>query len=373
MGPEGRTGGRGGWRGWRNRLAGSRRFQQLAARLPLVGRIARAEGEALFDIVAGFVHAQVLRALVELGLLVRLRDTPATAATLAAECGIAPARMEALLRAAAALGLAERAGGGWMASARGAAVAAVPGLAGMIGHHAVFYRDLADPVALLRGDRETELASFWPYVLGAAAAADPAAAARYSRLMADSQELVAEDTLPELPAGVAHLMDVGGGTGAFLAAVAAARPRLRLTLVDLPEVVAAAGRRLAEQGLQARIETFPASFRSDPLPEGADAVSLVRVLYDHADAPVAGLLARVHAALPPGGLVLVSEPMSGGERPSRPGDTYFAFYCMAMGTGRARSQGEIAAALATAGFTAIRCPRPRRAFVTSVVTARRPV
>ena len=37
--------------------------------------------------------------------------------------------------------------------------------------------------------------------------------------------------------GVAHLMDVGGGTGAFLAAVGAAHPTMRMTLFDLPAVV----------------------------------------------------------------------------------------------------------------------------------------
>ncbi len=38
----------------------------------------------------------------------------------------------------------------------------------MIAHHDILYRDLADPVALLRGEVDTELAEFWPYVFGAA-------------------------------------------------------------------------------------------------------------------------------------------------------------------------------------------------------------
>ena len=38
-----------------------------------------------------------------------------------------------------------------------------------------------------------------------------------------------------------------------------------------------------------------------PCPTGADAISLVRVLYDHDDATVARLLAPVHAALPRAG------------------------------------------------------------------------
>ena len=91
------------------------------------------------------------------------------------------------------------------------------------------------------------------------------------------------------------------------------------------------------------------SFRDDPLPRGADAISLVRVLYDHADDTVAALLGAVHDALPRGGRLIVSEPMSGGARPERAGDAYFALYCMAMRTGRVRSAAEIAGLLRQAG------------------------
>jgi demethylspheroidene O-methyltransferase len=96
------------------------------------------------------------------------------------------------------------------------------------------------------------------------------------------------------------------------------------------------------------------------------------VLYDHADATVSALLKAVFAALPPGGLVIVSEPMSGGAKPDRATDTYFAFYTAAMQTGRTRSGAEIASLLRGAGFTDIRVVRGFRPFVTSVVTGRRP-
>ncbi len=73
--------------------------------------------------------------------------------------------MAVLLKAGAAIGLlAKRRDDTWTLTRRGAALATVPGLAGMIRHHAVLYRDLADPVAFFRGETETELAAFWPYV-----------------------------------------------------------------------------------------------------------------------------------------------------------------------------------------------------------------
>jgi demethylspheroidene O-methyltransferase len=354
-----------------NRLAASRRFQSWAARFPLTRGIARREGEELFDLVAGFVHSQALMALVVLRILHMLMEAPARPAALAGRVNVAPERLEVLLQAGAALGLLKKKRDGRFALARkGAAMLGVPGLEAMIRHHDVLYRDLADPVAFLRGETDPELARFWPYVFGAAAAEAPEIAERYSDLMAESQGLVAEDTLATVRFdGIGQLMDVGGGTGAFLTAVGQAVPGPRLTLFDLPAVVPGAEARFAAAGLTDRVRIVSGSFRDDPLPEGADAISLVRVLYDHADETVRDLLQKTHAALPPGGRLIVSEPMGGGDRPDRAGDVYFALYCMAMRTGKARSQADIAALLKEAGFERIETPRPRRAFVTSVVTA----
>ena len=355
--------------GWLVRLAGSRRFQAWAARMPILRRIARAEGAAVFDIVAGFVNAQVLMALVELRVLHLVQDGVKSAAQMAVLCAVPPERMQVLLQAGAGLGLLRRQRDGRFALAlRGASVLGVPGLQAMVQHHRALYDDLADPVAFLRGGEETRLARFWPYVFGAAGAVDPAVTATYSDLMAESQVLVAEDTLAMVSlAGVRRLMDVGGGTGAFLAAVGAVYPAVQLALFDLPVVLDGAGQRLG-----GRVTLHPGSFRDDPLPLGADAISLVRVLYDHDDATVARLLAAVHAALPPGGRLIISEPMSGGATPDRSTDVYFAVYTMAMQTGRTRSAQEISSLMRAAGFVNIWNKTGFRPFVTSVITAVRP-
>lgn len=351
------------------RLVASRGFQRWAARFPLTRRMVRREGEAMFDLVAGFCHSQILQALVRLDLPDTLLHREETAAALALRAQVPPARMQVLLAGGEAIGLLKRRRTGHYAlTTRGAALAGVPGLADMIAHHDVLYRDLADPVAFFRGEVDTGLADFWPYVFGAGAAADPSVAARYSQLMADSQVLVAEDTLNLVDlSGVRQLMDVGGGTGAFLAAVGAAYPQLALTLFDLPSVAPTARDRFAGAGLQDRIRIETGSFRDQPLPDGADAISLVRVLYDHSDETVLALLHAVHDTLPPGGHVLISEPMAGGHRPEKAGDGYFALYCMAMRTGKARSPAEIVGLMRQAGFTLRRGPLTRRPFITTVL------
>lgn len=352
-------------------IVAKRGFQKWAARFPLTRRMVRREGEALFDLLAGFCHSQVLMALVKLDVPQMLLEGPATGRALAARTGVPDARMQVLLKAGIALGvLKAKRGGRFALTQRGAALVGVPGLQEMIRHHDVLYRDLSDPVAFFRGETDPELARFWPYVFGGDV--DPQVAATYSDLMAQSQLLVADDTLDAVSLkGVSHLMDIGGGTGAFLTEVGRRYEGLKLTLFDLPSVVPKAEAGFAQAGLSDRSWVKAGSFRSDVLPEGADAISLVRVLYDHSDETVAALLAKVYAALPEGGRLIISEPMSGGARPERAGDAYFAIYTLAMGTGKARSVEEITRLCRVAGFEDILTPRSRRPFITSCIVARK--
>lgn len=360
--------------GWVNRLIAKPGFQDLANRLPGLRRVARRDGAEIFDLVQGFVRSQVLFALVALDLPERLLKMPASPEMLALNTGVPKDRMAILLQAGAGLGLLrKRRDGRYALTRKGAAMIGVPGLKQMILHHDVFYRDLADPVALLKGETETELAEFWPYVFGATGAVDAEVTRTYSDLMADSQTLVARDTLAAVSlAGIRQLVDVGGGSGAFLIQVARSYPKMALTLFDLPPVMPAAEERLARANLSDRIVLAGGSFRDDPLPKGADAISLIRVLYDHDDETVRALLAKVFDALPEGGRLLISEPMSGGDRPDAITDVYFAFYTLAMRTGRTRSAAAIGSMCREVGFTRISTPRPKRSFVTSVVTAEKP-
>ncbi|MEO9827536.1 MAG: methyltransferase [Paracoccaceae bacterium] len=358
---------------WRNRLLSSHKFQKWSARFPMTRRLVRRDGLAMFDLVAGFCHSQVLTALVELGVLAQLQGAPRTIEDLATVCEVPELRMRVLLRAGVALDLVRmKRRDRYALSRKGAALLGVPGLTEMILHHRVLYRDLADPAAFFKGETEPELASFWPYVFGAGAAEDPETAETYSNLMAESQGLVADDTLATVSLnGVSEIIDVGGGTGAFLTAVGAKYPDISLHLFDLPAVVPGAQARFEEAGLTPRVTISKGSFRDDPLPQGADAISLVRVLYDHTDNTVRALLKAVYEALPEGGLLLISEPMTGGARPERAGDAYFALYTLAMGTGRARSADEIVALCKQAGFQSVVAQKSARPFVTRCIIGRR--
>jgi len=359
--------------GIRNRLMASPRFQKWAARFPLTRGLVKKEGAALFDLIAGFCHSQVLMALAELQIPEALIGGSMDVDELAAQTDIPTARMDILLQAGAAIGILKRKGPRVSLTRRGAAFATVPGLSAMVRHHRAFYRDLSDPVAFFRGEIETELASVWPYVFGNPTGIDGATALAYSELMAQSQALVAEDTLRMVQfKDTKILMDVGGGTGAFLTAVGRAYSNVHLRLFDLPAVAPAAADRFDAEGMVERSDILSGSFRNQDLPEGADTISLIRVLYDHSDETVQDLLAKAYRALPRGGRIVISEPMSGGSVPDKATDGYFALYTLAMQTGRTRSPQQIEAMLTNAGFEDIQKKKPLRSYVTSVVTAQKP-
>jgi demethylspheroidene O-methyltransferase len=165
------------------------------------------------------------------------------------------------------------------------------------------------------------------------------------------------------------VLDVGGGEGAFLAAVGHAAPNIELALFDLPEVAARAGARLTAQGLAGRCVCHAGDFLRDPLPEGADLVTLVRIAHDHDDPSVLELFARVRRALTSGGRLLVAEPMAGPHAAGRMCDAYLALYLRAMGQGRPRTPERLAAMLRASGFARVTHLPTAMPMVASLVVA----
>jgi len=354
-------------RAWRTALFAKPTFQRWAAWFPLTRPVAQARAMKVFDLCAGFVYSQILVAAVEVDLLGQLRRGPLTAASAAAATRLPLDGALRLLQGCVALGLVERRRDGRFAlGVEGALLLGNDGAMRMIAHHALLYRDLADPVALLRGEqRDTELRRFWDYQSGQSS---PAAA--YSTLMAGSVSLITEDILEAYPvAGHTRFLDVGGGEGAFIEAVCKSAPHLKATLFDLPMVAARARARL---GPDSGVTVVGGDMFKDALPRGADLISLIRVVHDHDDDPALALLQAACAALEPGGTLLLAEPMAGTPGAERMGDAYFGFYLLAMGQGRPRTEPELRALLSAAGFVSVRRHRTRRPMLTGVLTARAP-
>lgn len=369
-------------RGMRDHLVADPRFRRFAARFPTSRLYARRQARALFDIVAGFVYSQVLLACVRLKVFDHLHRRPLTGEELARRLGLPKSSAMRLFEAAAGIGLLDKRGSGRFGlGALGATLVGNPALTAMIEHHTMLYDDLRDPVALVKRDgnsggaaQGTALSKYWAYSgaerpgeLGADRVAD------YSALMAASQEMVADEVLDAYPDLHRHrcLLDVGGGDGAFLAAAAKLAPRLRLMLFDLPSVAERAKQRFEREGLASRASVVGGDFHTDPLPRGADLVTLVRVIHDHDDKQALALLRAVRQALPPGGVVLVAEPMAGTSGEGRM-EAYFALYLLAMGSGRPRTAEEIFGLLSEAGFERPRVLSTHTPMVVRVISAQVP-
>jgi demethylspheroidene O-methyltransferase len=255
----------------------------------------------------------------------------------------------------------------------GAALVGNPGVAAMVEHHGMLYADLRDPIALLRHEAmasDTALGQHWPYAAGNnPSELGGADVAGYSTLMSASQPLVAADVIGAYRFDRHRsLLDLGGGEGTFLRAVATAVPNLRLKLFDLPAVAARARMRFAEAGLSGRAEAFGGDFRNDPLPNGADIISLIRVIHDHDDESAMAILRAARQALPPGGTLLIAEPMA-GTAGAEPVGAYFAFYLLAMGSGRPRRFEELSDMVRQAGFGQISSLRTNQPLLVRVLVA----
>jgi demethylspheroidene O-methyltransferase len=366
---------------WRDRLLGLRdsvlanqSFQRFAGTFALTRPIARKRASALFDLCAGFVYSQILLACVELDLFDVLARGPLDVDELATRVSLPPDSMRLLLDAATSLQLAQRRSGDrYGLGPLGAALRGNPGVVAMIRHHAMLYDDLKDPIGLLRHETAAgQLAHYWPYAANETPSAlTRDAVAPYTALMAQSQPMIANEILDAYCFRDHRcLLDVGGGNGAFLSAVAARHPHLLGMLFDLPAVADQARARFHREGLASRATAIGGSFLSDALPAGADIISLVRIIHDHDDAAVMTLLRAVRAALPANGTLLIAEPLA-GIRGSEPiADAYFAFYLLAMGSGRPRAFERLHTMLTEAGFQAITLKPAGMPMLTSVVTAR---
>jgi demethylspheroidene O-methyltransferase len=360
----------------RDRWLASPRFQRWAAAFPLTRPTAQRRARALFDVCAGFVYSQILFACVRLKLFDVLAEAPLSAAGIAQRLGLPLDSTERLLDAAVSLRLVEkRAEERFGLGALGAALVGNPAVGAMIEHHRLLYADLHDPVGLLRGEkRDTELSKYWAYSSSdRPSSLATAQIADYTTLMSDSQPLVAADILDAYPLDKHRcLMDVGGGEGSFLLEAGKRAKHLNLMLFDLPPVAERAAQRFQAQGLGARARAIGGDFLKDDLPVGADVLSLVRVVHDHNDSAVQKLLLAAFNALPPQGVLLLAEPMSGTPGAEAVGDAYFGFYLLAMGRGRPRTPQDLEQMLIAAGFTHVQLLRTRQPLQSRLIAARKP-
>jgi acetylserotonin N-methyltransferase len=138
-----------------------------------------------------------------------------------------------------------------------------------------------------------------------------------------------------------RLVDLGGGTGHLAEAARKHYPQLETAVFDLPRVA----------------NLFPGTiagdFFVDPLP-AADLFSLGRILHDWSEEKIAKLIAKIHAALPSGGGLLIAEKLL---QPDYVSGHMQSLNMLIVTEGRERSASEYEALLLAAGFSKVNSRR----------------
>jgi len=162
-------------------------------------------------------------------------------------------------------------------------------------------------------------------------------------------------------------LDVGGGDGVVAEALLATQSHLRADIFNLP-AVSPLVRARAEKLSHDRLGFVGGDFLAEPLPEGYDVISFVRVLHDWPANVARTLIEKAYQALPSGGTIVVCEEFRSAERLAI--QFFWTYFLVGVDScvSRLRERAWYEEALARAGFRDIEC-RPG-AF--EVVLARKP-
>ncbi len=170
--------------------------------------------------------------------------------------------------------------------------------------------------------------------------------------------------------GIARVLDVGGGSGAYSIAFARANDSVRVELLDLPTVIPIAKSHIEEAGLSERISARAGDLRTDAFGEGYDLVFASAICHMLSEDENKDLLKRCWKALVPKGRLVIQDFIL---EPDKTAPRFAALFALNMLVGTQRgssySNQEYAAWLKDAGFSQachIRLPGPTGLMVGTV-------
>lgn len=146
-----------------------------------------------------------------------------------------------------------------------------------------------------------------------------------------------------------HWVDLGGATGHLALAACRRYQDLQATVFDLPAAIPLAQEIIGASDVSDRIEVVGGDFFVDPLPAG-DLYSLGRILHDWAEDKIRRLLAKIFAALPSGGGLVIAEKLLADSKDGPPWAQLQDINMLLVTEGRERTLGEYEALLVDAGF-----------------------
>ncbi|MEE4300161.1 MAG: methyltransferase [Pseudomonadales bacterium] len=278
-------------------------------------RPAVTEAEEISEIAFGFMASKALFAALHADLFSQLADGPLDAAAVAERTGLRVHATTTLLTALTTIGLLEYDGERWR-NAPGAATFLVRGAPYDFGdylRHQIdrqMYPLMGQLDAALLGVRDDAMIDSYAKWMADAEAAQLYSSSQHAGSLGPARTLLRRVDL----APVRHLLDVGGGTGAFSITAALTHPELEATVVDFPNVVAL-GRQYAEAaGVADRVRFVAGDALDAEWPQGVDALLFSYLFSSVPGDAIPGLVERAGAALVPGGRLLVHDFMVDDDR-----------------------------------------------------------
>lgn len=146
------------------------------------------------------------------------------------------------------------------------------------------------------------------------------------------------------------VLDVAGGSGIYACSLVARHPHLRAAVFERPPVDRIARECIAKQGSTAQVEVIAGDMFKDVWPAGFDTHLISNVLHDWDEPTVRDLLAKSHAALAPGGLLIVHDAFINAEKTGPLHVAEYSALLMNITEGKCYSLAEMRVYLDGAGF-----------------------
>jgi hypothetical protein len=176
----------------------------------------------------------------------------------------------------------------------------------------------------------------------------------FSKAMTDTSEMAVPLIIKAFPfRKFIRIVDVGGGHGFLLAAIAARHPKVQGTLFDLPHVAPDAIRSFQRFGVEGRCRFTEGSFFTDEIPTG-DLFLLKNILHDWDDEKCIAILKNIVKSMHPASRVLLIESLIDDKNRSCFSKTLDMQMLVGTTGGRERSREEFVSLFAAAGLELVR-------------------
>ena len=150
--------------------------------------------------------------------------------------------------------------------------------------------------------------------------------------------------------GVQRILDVGGGSGCFMIAMAQTHPHLRCTIMELPTMCEVAQRYIQDGEVTGRVDTTAVDMFRQAWPQGYDAVFFSNIWHDWNIRTCKWLAERTFEILPAGGRIMLHEMLLDDDGAGPTTAAAFSMLMLLATQGQQFTFGELKGILEGAGF-----------------------